>query len=515
MINREALNFLRNKKIALLGLGVENLALVKFLLRRSPAAETAAGQKQIGNPPRPRGAATPPGEGNIHITVCDPKSAAELGDRLLEIKELARKNKLPEIILMTGKDYDKHLADFDIIFRSPGYPLFNPNLLKAKKAGVEISSPMKSFFELCPSKNIIGVTGSKGKGTTSSLIYEIIKSAFAKASADKGGRTTPSPSLGRRGIFLGGNIGTAPFEFIDKIKPKDWVVLELSSFQLEDLEMSPHIAVVTNLFKEHLAPADPHNPNYHRSMKDYWTAKANIFKYQKKNDWLVINEQLKNKKEKIKNLGKIIYYGKSALPNNLIGEHNRENVAAAVAVAKILKIKPEIIAKAVKNFKGLPHRLEFVAEINGVRYFDDSFATVPDVSVIALKSFGDMTYTPRPRAARVHPSQEGNIILLAGGADKGSDFEKFAKEIRKKVKYLILFRGKGTERLKEKLKNKKEKIPIIEVNDMKRAVKIAEQESELGDIVLLSAGCASFGCFKNYKERGDQFKKEVTSILKT
>jgi UDP-N-acetylmuramoylalanine--D-glutamate ligase len=518
---------LQNKKIAALGLGVENLALVKFLIKNTS--------------PRPllgkeRGARKNIEERDLHITVCDPKSAAELGDRFIEIKQLARKNKLPEINLMTGKNYDAHLADFDIVFRSPGYPLFNPNLAKAKKAGVKITSAMELFFEICQTKNIIGVTGSKGKGTVSSLIYEIL--------------TTPSPSLKRRGVFLGGNIGTAPFEFIDKIKPNDFVVLELSSFQLEDLQVSPHIAVVTNLFKEHLASADPNNPNYHQTMKSYWLAKANIFTHQKKNDWIVANGSLEEKilsfchsEPRARNLlqsmsdveifsknkfrsaqdvsrslaaarddkknravceNKIVFYDKSDLKSNLIGEHNKENIAAAIAVAKILKIKPETIKKAVKKFRGLPHRTEFVAEIDGVRYFDDSFATVPDVSVIALKAVTQNSPTPSNS-----PSGRGRVILLAGGADKGSNFKNFAREIKKRVKILILFKGKGTERLKKELRVTGYELRVVD--NMKDAVVLAKKNSNPGDIVLLSAGCASFGCFKNYKERGDQFKSEVKS----
>jgi UDP-N-acetylmuramoylalanine--D-glutamate ligase len=510
MSDKNKLKFLQNKKIAALGLGVENLALAKYLLKNKV---------------------------NCHITVCDPKSAAELGDRFLEIKELARKNKMPEINLMTGKNYDAHLADFDIIFRSPGYLLFNPNLLKAKKAGVEISSSMKLFFDLCPTKNIIGVTGSKGKGTTASLIYEIIKKS----------KTTPKPLLRKEGgVWLGGNIGTAPFDFLEKIKPEDFAVLELSSFQLEDLQVSPHIAVITNLFKEHLAPADPNNPNYHRSMKDYWQAKENIFAHQKKGDYLAANEKLKSNflffchpERRAKDLdrsladarddkrGKIVFYEKSNLPSNLIGEHNRENIAAAEAVGKILKIKPEIIAKAVKNFQGLPHRLEFVAEIKGVRYFDDSFATVPEVSVIALKAIdknsplerGGASLTRRgvlKLAGRKNSINSRRIILLAGGADKGSDFSQFAKEIKKRVEYLILFRGKGTDRLMKQISPRPElgtkanfKFQISLVNNMKDAINLAKKKAVKGDIVLLSAGCASFGCFKNYKDRGEQFKREV------
>ena len=458
---------LQNKKIALLGLGIENLALAKFLLKNKV---------------------------NCHLTVCDSKSAAELGDRFLEIKLLAKNNKLLEINFMTGRDYDFYLADFDIVFRSPGYPLFLANLIKAKKAGVEITSAMKLFFELCPTKNIIGVTGSKGKGTTASLIYEILKKAGKK-------------------VYLGGNIGTAPFEFIEKVKSKDFIVLELSSFQLEDFEHSPRIAVVTNIMREHLVSADLNNPNYHKSMRDYEEAKKNIFKFQKKGDWLVVNNGLKNCVMPVKtgiqkgliNItkldsrlrrndreGKIVFYDKSELPSKLVGEHNKENVAAAVEVAKILKIKPEIVQKTVKNFKGLPHRLELIAEINGVKYFDDSFATIPDVSLIALETF------------------TSPIILLAGGADKGSGFSKFAREIKKRVKFLILFEGQGTKKLVKELKTfRYSSNDLIMINNMVEAVKIAKQKAKSGDIVLLSPGCASFGIFKNYKERGELFKRAV------
>jgi UDP-N-acetylmuramoylalanine--D-glutamate ligase len=233
-------------------------------------------------------------------------------------------------------------------------------------------------------------------------------------------------------------------------------------------------------------------------MKAYWLAKANIFAHQKKGDYLVVNEKIRTKKYELKTKGKVVFYDKSDLSSKLIGEHNKENVAAVVEVANILKIKKEAVAKAVKKFQGLPHRLEFVAEINGVKYFDDSFATVPDVSTIALKSFiGDK-----------------NIVLLAGGADKGSDFKEFAREIKKKVKYLVLFKGEGSERLLKELKIENCKLKIEKVDNMKDAIKIAKSQVKNGDIVLLSTGCASFGCFKNYKDRGDQFKKEVGKMIK-
>jgi UDP-N-acetylmuramoylalanine--D-glutamate ligase len=335
------------------------------------------------------------------------------------------------------------------------------------------------------------VTGTKGKGTVSALIYEILKKAGKK-------------------VWLGGNIGIAPFEFLDKIKKDDWVVLELSSFQLEDIEVSPKIAVITNFYKEHLSSADPNNPNYHRSMKRYWNAKMNIVKWQKRGDKVVINKKLE-----IRNLkfgrGKKIFFTKLELPSKLIGEHNKENIAAAVEVAKIIGIKKDIIKKAVKQFKGLEHRLELVKTIRGIKYYNDSFATTPESVITALNSFKEP------------------IILLAGGAEKKSDFKKLARVIKKKVhpvkpneagakqfnrvKFVVLLNGEATLRLKKELiqsgffgKN------IKLVYNMIEAVRVARKNASSGNIILLSPACASFGMFKNYKERGNLFKKEVEKI---
>jgi UDP-N-acetylmuramoylalanine--D-glutamate ligase len=283
------------------------------------------------------------------------------------------------------------------------------------------------------------------------------------------------------------------------------VVLELSSFQLEDLTKSPHIAVWTNFTREHLAPADPNNPNYHKTLGDYFRAKLNIAAWQKSDDYLVVNDKfkilnlktiLKLKIQILKHLkSKTIYFKQSNLPSRLPGEHNKENIAAAEAVAKILKIPETTVARAVKNFVGLEHRIEPVGEVKGVKYYDDSFATTPESAIIALKSF-------------VAP-----IILLAGGADKGADFKILAKEITKRVKFVVLFKGAATPRLKKNLlaagyKPKQIKI----VASMPEAVQTAAKQAEAGDIVLLSTACASFGLFKNYKQRGDLFKQAVKEL---
>ncbi len=431
------LNDLTNKKIAFLGLGVENYALLQFLLKKKIVCRITIYEKKQKN----------------------------------DIKQYPELSKFKNITWIFGAYYAKNLSGFDIIFRSPGSLAHKDRGVNLGRAA--LTSAMNLFFDLCPTKNIIGVTGTKGKGTTASLIYAILKTAGKRA-------------------YLGGNIGTAPFEFLPKIKPSDFVVLELSSFQLEDITKSPPIAVLTNFYAEHLAPADPFNPNYHHNLAEYLKAKLNITHWQKKNDWLVINQKLKSR-NKQQTTNNIIYFTKSNLPSKLVGEHNKENIAAAAAVAKILKIKPAVIARAVKNFPGLEHRLEFVRERRGVKYFDDSFATTPESAIIALKSFN------------------APIILLAGGAEKNSNFKQLAKTIKQRAKFVCLLNGRATPRLKREL-NKVNFTHHQIFNNLAAAVKTATRQAAPGDIVLLSTGCASFGMFANYKERGKLFKQEVKKL---
>lgn len=433
-----------NTKIALLGLGLDNLALLSLLDKN--------------NAP-------------VSVTICDFRSHDKLPD--IKIKNL-------KIDYRLGEDFNKNLSDFSILFRSPGWPLNCPGIKEAlKNKKTELSSPLNLFFNLVPTKNIIGVTGTKGKGTTATLIYKIL-------GTDKKGSG--------RNVFLGGNIGIAPLSFLSKIKANDYVVLELSSFQLEDLKYSPYISVITNLFKEHLAPADPNNPNFHSSLKKYWDAKLNIAK-NSNNKYLIINESLKKLVDKEKLKGKIIYFNESDLPSKLTGDYNKQNVGAAVEVAKLLKIKPEVYKKVIAGFINLEHRLEFVKEINKVKYFDNSFSTTPESTALDLKSFNEP------------------IVAIAGGADKGADFKNLAQTIKKKVSFLVLLPGKGSDRIKIEIK--KVNFPndkLFLAKDMSEAVKIAKAKSIVGGVVLLSTACASFGLFKNYKERGDLFKKYVRQI---
>ena len=437
----------RNKKIVLLGLGLENLSLLKFLLSRKISCQ---------------------------ITVADPSSSTEFKKRLKTLPQESGIKGLECLEIRNDKNYDRGLSEFDLILRSPGYPLFSQALEKARKSGVEISSPMKVFLKFCPTRNTIGVTGTKGKGTTSSLIFHILKRAGKK-------------------VFLGGNIGVAPFDFFSDLDRSSWVVLELSSFQLEDMEISPRIAVFLNFYKEHLKASDPHNPNYHKTLKDYWRAKLNIIKNQNRSDKAIVNEKIKLPIISSSFSSELFFFSKSDLESKLLGEHNLENIGAAQKVAELVNIKEEKIRNSVLSFEGLEHRLELVKkDKNNISYFNDSFATTPDSTITALKSFQSL------------------IILLAGGADKGSDFKELASEVKKRCKVVILFEGEASPRIKKSLiRTSFPESGIKEVKSMKEAVRVANQEVGPQEIVLLSPACASFGLFKNYKQRGEMFKKEV------
>lgn len=435
--------FIISKNIAILGLGKENQALLAWLFKHNY-------------------------QGNI--TICDQRKKTELKKIIQAKKELNKY--LPTLNWRLEEQFNQNLEDFELLLRSPGWPIHCPGVQKALKHGSLLSSAMEFFLASCPSTNIIGVTGSKGKGTTASLITAILKQ-------DK------------RRVFIGGNIGIAPFEFFDQIKTNDWIVLELSSFQLEDLKISPRYSVLTNIFKEHLSPADPYNPNYHKSYASYIKAKLQIA-INPQNKVLIANDKLKSKLEKQKLNTKIIYFKASNLNSKLQGIYNQENIGAAIELSKVLKIKKEIYSTAIAKFSNLEHRLELVIEKNGIKYYNNSFATTPESTILDLISF------------------KNPIILIAGGADKGADFKALAKVIKSKVKHLIILNGQASPRLlKNVIDNNYQTSKISPASSMKTAIKIANSKAQSGDIVLLSTACASFGLFKNYKERGEQFRYYV------
>jgi len=439
---------LNYKTIGLFGFGIENQALLKYLLKKKIFAR---------------------------FVVCDNRDKSALAERMRKF------SRCKNIVWIFGGASGKDFPKFDIVFRSPGWPLFDKLIKKARLSGADISSPMQLFCDLCPTKNLIGVSGTKGKGTTSSLIAAMLKTAGKKT-------------------YLGGNIGVAPFSFLDKLKIGDFVVLELSSFQLEDLQATFRAAVFTNFSREHLLPADPNNPNCHGTMAKYLDAKLNLFRFQKNSGAAFVNRRMKKKFEgkALKGsvpAGNLFFFGKSDLPSRLIGEHNRENIAAASAVVEFFKISQKAIAAAVKKFAGLEHRLEFVCERQGVRYYNDSFATMPDATITALKSFSEP------------------IILIAGGAHKGSDFSALAREMKKRAKCAIIFSGQALPHILRALKQASfPKENIFQTDSMQDALLKARKATAKGDVVLLSPACASFGIFNNYKERGEMFKTFSSKI---
>lgn len=414
-----------------------------------------------------------------------------------------------------GESYLDDLTEFEFIFRSPG---INPKMIElydAKLEGCQITSATELFFANCKGMTV-GVTGTKGKGTTSTLIYEILKNSG-------------------RDVYLGGNIGRCALDFLDDLNDWSISVLELSSFQLQDLDYSPNIAVVLNTTLEHL--------DYHSNQEEYWEAKAMIVRNQGKNDTLVINKDYPYSGyfAALTNANKRFVSRKTNLEKNqigafmqedavvnqvadgslkaickkaelrLLGEHNLENVLPAVVVADLCDVHISDTKKVLMKFSGLPHRLEHVGELDGVSYVNDSFSTTPETCMAAIQAFSSP------------------IVLLIGGSSKNADFTDLAQTILKNhhVKALILLgddealtiaealeveNQKMTENKRILLKNgtiqQSEGIPLrmIYTQNFGEAFLATRMVSDAGDVALMSPACASFNWFRNYKQRGNTFR---------
>lgn len=374
------------------------------------------------------------------------------------------------------KNYLKNLEDFDIVVRSPGVYRYLPEITKAEKEGVEITSALKIFFDECPGK-IIGVTGTKGKGTTSTLIYEILKSVG-------------------KDVYLVGNIGKPYLELLPKLTKDSFIVMELSSFQLIDLTKSPQIAVVLNITLDHM--------DWHKDKEEYIKAKENIVSYQNPSDFAVINSEYDVPRSFSKLTGgKVVLFNRKDIENKykekllLKGEHNLENIAAAVAVSKIIGIPEDKIVHTVQSFKGLEHRLELVGAVGGITFYNDSFATGPQPTIAAIKSFTEPE------------------TLILGGSDKGLDYQELINTIRNKenVKNLIMI-GDTRVKIIDTFKGSpfKGKIFDLGYSSMQDIVNKAFEVTPKGGVVVLSPASASFDMFENYKDRGNQFKKAVLQI---
>ena len=482
----------KNQQVAILGLGVEGLSTAAFL--------------------KDKGA---------RLVILDRKPQEELPQEMTsQLEELGA-------TFICGPEYLTSLSSFDIVIRSPGVPFSHEKIQEALLKGVIVTSHTKLFFDLCPCP-IIGVTGTKGKGTTATLIFEMLK----KADKD---------------VHLGGNIGTPPLSFLDKLTKDSLVVLELSSFQLADLNTSPHVAVMLMVTSEHL--------DYHKDTAEYIDAKRNILRFQHPSDFAILNRDYPASNESdIHTDGQVLWVSRErevsegcfvkdnavwirlrgpvapsshptssaiglwaldrtpsgrATPSGdiseqkiidikdilLPGKHNLENVCAAVLSATLAGVGREDIVSVLKAFAGLEHRLQLVKTVKGVRYFDDSFSTTPETAIAAIEAF-----------------KEPEILIL-GGSSKGSDFTELGRVIREaeNIKAII---GIGDEWLtiKEAIGEQKLGVAIEGATNMSQVVLAAARIAAPGDVVLLSPACASFGMFQNYKDRGNQFQNEVEKL---
>ena len=457
MTLQEYVDSLRGKRVAVLGIGVSNTPLIDLLL-----------------------------DNGLPITVCDMRDECTMED---EAEILSTRG----AELRLGSSYLDGLEGFDVIFRTPGLLPTDPHLVAAREHGATVTSEMEAFFQLCPCRTI-GITGSDGKTTTSSIIAELLKA-------------------GGKRVHLGGNIGKPLLTEIPDIHPDDVAVLELSSFQLHSINIRPDVAVITNVSPNHL---DKH-PTY----EDYIESKKRIFLNQTGDDLLVLNrdngitarfaEEAGSRvvqfshRETVKNgvfcRDGMLYYShdyavEAIIPETEIllpGEHNVENYMAAFAAVDGL-VSPEMCRQVARTYGGVRHRLELIRKLDGVSYINDSIATSPTRTIAGL------------RAMRTKP------ILIAGGHDKHVSFDRLADEIAERVKALYLT-GDTAEQIEKAVRKSvffdPSRLPIYVVPDLKTAVEEARAHSIPGDVVLLSPACSSFDRFKNFAERGDTFRKIV------
>lgn len=408
---------------------------------------------------------------HANITVCDQSPDIQVPDG---------------VAVQLGDGYLENLDRFDIIMRSAGIP---PSVILAKNPGTapKITTVIDEFLRVCPTKNVIGITGTKGKGTTSTLTTKMLEAAGYQ-------------------VFLGGNIGVSPFDFLGQVTPESWVVLELSSFQLTDIKHSPHIAMCLMVVPEHL--------NWHADMDDYMKAKATLFAHQKPEDIAIYFADSPESHKIASNSpgAKITYFAPpGAYVNNnkividnqeicdvgelkLLGEHNWQNAcAAATAVWQVAHV-PDAIRTVLTTFTGLPHRLEFVRSLDGISYYDDSFGTTPETAIVAIKAF-----------------QQPKVVIL-GGASKGTHFDMLAKTVREQnVRHVITIGDTGPV-IADELRAGGYTNITEGGTSMQQIVDAARSVAQAGDVILLSTGCASFGLFDNYKDRGNQFKQVVSNL---
>lgn len=445
-MNNKFEQFLKNvcgKRVDVVGIGISNTPVIRLL--------AGAG---------------------AHVTAYDKNTKQKLGAVADELEALG-------VTLVLGDNYLDKLSG-DIIVKTPGLRFDHPAIASAVSRGASLTSEMELFFDVCPCK-IIAVTGSDGKTTTTSIIYEMLKRA---------GYT----------VHLGGNIGMPLLPQTPDIKPTDIVVAELSSFQLHTMKKSPDIAVVTNLSPNHL--------DVHKSMEEYVEAKTNIFKYQSEDGVLVVNAD-NDITSQFKGNGKTVSFsfkndlrdGGIYVENERVlersdilirGDHNVQNYMAAICAVRSL-VSKDVIVNTAREFGGVRHRIEYVDTVNGVKFYNDSIGSSPTRTVATLRSFDE------------------KVILIAGGYDKKLPFDTLASECASRVKALFLT-GDTALKIEAAVKTACPELEIFVIDDFDLTVKKAFEYARDGDTVLLSPACASFDKFKNFEVRGDHFIDVVKSL---
>lgn len=450
-----------NKRIAVIGVGVSNNDVIRMLARKG-----------------------------LNVTLCDRKNQEQLGELSEEFSNLGVKFRL-------GDKYLENLSDFDIILRAPGVYFYRPELVEARKSGCIVTSELEIFFHLCPCP-VYAVTGSDGKTTTTTLISEMLKAE---------GKT----------VHLGGNIGKHLLPLLEQVQPGDRVVAELSSFQLLSMRIAPYRAVVTNVSPNHL--------DVHRTMEEYIKAKKNLFIHQDAFSRTILNadnDVTRSFAPLVR--GSLWYFSRRDVPSfgayadqngdifvkdrcgsvfimnqkeiRIPGLHNVENYLAAIS-AVWGEVSSEVICKIAREFGGVEHRIEFVRELGGVKWYNDSIASSPSRTVAGLKAFHQ------------------KIILLAGGYDKKIPFEPMVPYILDKVKALILM-GNTAPKIEAAVRSgtgfNEAELPIYHAADLADSVRIAKEIAVQGDIVSLSPACASFDSFPNFEVRGRKFKELVNGL---
>lgn len=445
----------KDKDITVIGIGISNLPLIKYLT-------------ELG----------------ARVTACDRRTEDDLGESYKELTEMGVK-------LNLGGAYLENLSG-DIIFKTPGMRYDVPELLQAKEKGSVVTSEMEVFFDVCPS-HIIAVTGSDGKTTTTTLIHKMMTNA---------GYTT----------WLGGNIGNPLLTDAEKMKRDDWVILELSSFQLHTMRKSPEIAVITNISPNHL--------DMHKDYQEYIDAKKNIMLYQNADNTLIVNADnevtsLIGKEAK----GQVKYFSKTRkadvyLDGDVIkrssetvlnindikipGMHNVENYMTAIAAVHGL-VDDTVITEVAKDFGGVEHRIELVRTLDGVRYYNSSIDSSPNRTINTLRVFPE------------------KVIMIGGGKDKGIPYDEIGPSLAEHVKVLILI-GATSDKIAEALDNEIKRsgngkdIEVIRASTYEDAVNAARSRAREGDVVILTPASTSFDMFRNFEERGNLFKKIVNEL---